>query len=69
MTERAADALAVLQAGELSSDDLATVGAGEHLVSQALLEVQRACPETALELLRDVRRAMGERVRSAARVR
>jgi class 3 adenylate cyclase/tetratricopeptide (TPR) repeat protein len=58
---RAADALAVLQAGELSSDDLATVGAGEHLVSQALLEVQRACPETALELLRDVRRAMGER--------
>jgi class 3 adenylate cyclase/tetratricopeptide (TPR) repeat protein len=58
---RAAAALAVLQAGELSSDDLATVGAGEHLVSQALLEVQRACPETALDLLRDVRRAVGER--------
>ena len=59
--ERAAAALAVLQAGELSSDDLATVGAGEHLVSQALLEVQRACPETALDLLRDVRRAVGAR--------
>ncbi|HEX6422471.1 MAG TPA: adenylate/guanylate cyclase domain-containing protein [Acidimicrobiales bacterium] len=59
--ERAAAALAVLQAGELSSDDLATVGAGEHLVSQALLEVQRACPDAALDLLRDVRRAAGER--------
>ena len=59
--DRAAAALAVLQAGELSSDDLATAGAGEHLVSQALLEVQRGCPDAALDLLRDVRRAAGER--------
>jgi tetratricopeptide (TPR) repeat protein len=59
--ERAAAALAVLPAGELSSDDLATAGAGEHLVSRALLEVQRACPDAALDLLRDVRRAAGER--------
>jgi class 3 adenylate cyclase/tetratricopeptide (TPR) repeat protein len=59
--ERAAAALAVLHAGELSSDDLATAGAGEHLVSQALLEVQRGRPEVALDLLRDVRRAAGER--------
>jgi tetratricopeptide (TPR) repeat protein len=59
--QRAADALAVLPAGELSSDDLATVGGGEHLVSQALLEVQRARPDAALDLLRDVRRAAGER--------
>lgn len=59
--ERAEAALAVLPAGKLSSDDLATVGAGEQLVSQALLEVQRACPDAALDLLREVRRAAGER--------
>ncbi|HEX6567635.1 MAG TPA: hypothetical protein VF015_00645, partial [Acidimicrobiales bacterium] len=59
--ERAAAALAVLPAGELSSDDLATVGAGEHLVSRALLEVQRACPDAALDLLREVRRVAGAR--------
>jgi tetratricopeptide (TPR) repeat protein len=59
--ERAAAALAVLHAGELSTDDLATVGAGEHLVSKALLEVQRGCPDAALDLLREVRMAAGAR--------
>ncbi|HET9612303.1 MAG TPA: adenylate/guanylate cyclase domain-containing protein [Acidimicrobiales bacterium] len=59
--ERAAAALSVLPASPFSSDDLATAGAGEHLVSQALLEVQRGCPDAALDLLREVRRAMGER--------
>ena len=59
--ERAEAALALLPPGELSSDDLATAGAGEHLVSQALLEVQRARPDAALDVLREVRRAAGER--------
>ena len=59
--ERAAAALSVLPASALSSDDLATAGAGEHLVSQALLEVQRGYPDAALDLLREVRRAVGER--------
>ncbi len=59
--ERAAAALAVLPAGELSSDDLATAGGGEHLVSRALLDVQRGCPDAALDLLSDVRRVAGER--------
>src|SRR5918995_4418715 len=59
--ERAEAALALLAPGELSSDDLATAGAGEHLVSQALLEVQRARPDAALDLLREVRRVSGER--------
>ena len=59
--ERAAAALSVLPASALSSDDLATAGAGEHLVSQALLEVQRGCADAALDLLREVRRAVGAR--------
>jgi class 3 adenylate cyclase/tetratricopeptide (TPR) repeat protein len=59
--ERAEAALALVPAGELSSDDLASAGAGEHLVSRALLEVQRARPDAALDLLREVRRASGER--------
>jgi class 3 adenylate cyclase/tetratricopeptide (TPR) repeat protein len=59
--ERAEAALALLAPGELSSDDLATAGAGEHLVSQGLLEVQRARPDAALDLLREVRRVSGER--------
>ena len=59
--QRAAAALEVLPAHELSSDDLATAGAGEYLVSRALLEVQRSCPAVALELLVDVARAIGER--------
>src|SRR5918994_3955997 len=59
--ERAEAALALVPAGELSSDDLASAGAGEHLVSPALLEVQRARTDAALDLLREVRRASGER--------
>lgn len=59
--QRAAAALDVLPAHELSSDDLATAGAGEYLVSRALLELQRSCPAAALELLVDVARAIGER--------
>jgi class 3 adenylate cyclase/tetratricopeptide (TPR) repeat protein len=58
---RAAAALDVLPAHELSSDDLATAGAGEYLVSRALLALQRSCPAEALELLREVGRATGER--------
>ena len=58
---RAAAALDVLPSPELSSDDLATAGAGEYLVSRALLELQRSCPAKALELLREVSRATGER--------
>jgi class 3 adenylate cyclase/tetratricopeptide (TPR) repeat protein len=58
---RAADALAVLPTLELSSDDLATAGAGEYLVSRALLALQRSCPDEALELLSEVRRATGQR--------
>jgi class 3 adenylate cyclase/tetratricopeptide (TPR) repeat protein len=59
--ERAAAALSVLPAGDLSSDDLATAGAGEQLVSRALLDVQRAAPDAALDLLREVSRVAGER--------
>jgi class 3 adenylate cyclase/tetratricopeptide (TPR) repeat protein len=58
---RAAAALDVLPSHELSSDDLATAGAGEYLVSRALLALQRACPTEALDLLREVGRATGER--------
>jgi class 3 adenylate cyclase/tetratricopeptide (TPR) repeat protein len=59
--ERATAALAVLPTPKLSSDDLTTAGGGEFLVSQALLALQRSCPEQALELLRDVQRAAGDR--------
>jgi class 3 adenylate cyclase len=59
--QRAAAALDVLPSDDLSSDDLATAGAGEYLVSRALLQLQEACPEEALELLREVSRAAGER--------
>jgi class 3 adenylate cyclase/predicted ATPase len=58
---RAAAALDVLPTGELSSDDLETAGAGEYLVSRALLELQVSRPGEALELLRSVSRATGER--------
>jgi tetratricopeptide (TPR) repeat protein len=58
---RAAAALDVLPSDDLSSDDLATAGAGEYLVSRALLELQQSCPAEALELLREVSRAAGER--------
>jgi class 3 adenylate cyclase/tetratricopeptide (TPR) repeat protein len=58
---RAAAALDVLPSHELSSDDVATAGAGEYLVSRALLELQQSCPAKALELLREVSRATGER--------
>jgi class 3 adenylate cyclase/tetratricopeptide (TPR) repeat protein len=58
---RAAAALDVLPSHELSSDDLATAGAGEYLVSRALLELQQSRPAEALELLREVSRATGER--------
>ena len=58
---RAAAALDVLPSRELSSDDLATAGAGEYLVSRALLELQNARPIEALDLLREVSRATGER--------
>ena len=58
---RAAAALDVLPSHELSSDDLATAGAGEYLVSRALLELQHSRPAEALELLREVSRATGER--------
>jgi class 3 adenylate cyclase/predicted ATPase len=58
---RAAAALDVLPTQELSSDDLTTAGAGEYLVSRALLELQNSCPTVALELLREVSRATGER--------
>jgi tetratricopeptide (TPR) repeat protein len=58
---RAAAALDILPSHELSSDDLATAGAGEYLVSRALLELQQSRPAEALELLREVSRATGER--------
>jgi class 3 adenylate cyclase/tetratricopeptide (TPR) repeat protein len=58
---RAAAALDVLPSHELSSDDLATAGAGEYLVSRALLELQHSRPAEALELLLEVSRATGER--------
>ena len=59
--ERAAAALDALPAHKFSSDDLATAGAGELLVSRALLALQRSCTDEALELLGDMRRATGER--------
>jgi class 3 adenylate cyclase/tetratricopeptide (TPR) repeat protein len=58
---RAAAALDILPSHQLSSDDLATAGAGEYLVSRALLELQQSRPDEALELLREVSRATGER--------
>jgi class 3 adenylate cyclase/tetratricopeptide (TPR) repeat protein len=58
---RAAAALDVLPSHELSSDDLATAGAAEYLVSRALLELQNSRPAEALELLLEVSRAAGER--------
>jgi class 3 adenylate cyclase/predicted ATPase len=58
---RAAAALDVLPAHDLSSDDLATAGAAEYLVARALLQLQQSCPAEALELLREVSRAAGER--------
>ena len=60
---RAAAALAVMPTLELSSDDVATAGGGEFLVSQALLAVQRSCPDEALSLLTMVERATGERAK------
>jgi class 3 adenylate cyclase/tetratricopeptide (TPR) repeat protein len=59
--DRATAAVAVLPDQELSSDDLATAGTSEHLVSRALLALQRAEPDEALALLRDLDRATGER--------
>jgi len=61
--DRAEAALAVMPTLELSSDDVATAGGGEFLVSQALLEVQRSCPGEALSLLTMVERATGERAK------
>ena len=58
---RATAALDVLPTRALSSDDLATAGAGEYLVSRALLELQCEDPDAALDLLREVSRATGER--------
>jgi class 3 adenylate cyclase/tetratricopeptide (TPR) repeat protein len=59
--DRATAAVAVLPAQELSSDDLATAGTSEHLVSRALLALQCGHPGDALDLLRDLDRAIGER--------
>jgi class 3 adenylate cyclase/tetratricopeptide (TPR) repeat protein len=59
--QRAAAALDVLPSDDLSSDDVATAGGGEYLVSRALLRLQQACPVEALELLREVSRVAGER--------
>jgi tetratricopeptide (TPR) repeat protein len=59
--ERATAALAILPDQELSSDDFTTAGGSEQLVSRALLALQSGCPDEALGLLRDGRRAMGER--------
>ncbi len=59
--DRAAAALAVLPTPRLSSDDLATAGAGEFLVSQSLLALQRSCPDEAFALLGEVERAVGDR--------
>jgi class 3 adenylate cyclase/tetratricopeptide (TPR) repeat protein len=59
--DRAAAAVAVLPDRERSSDDLATAGTSEDLVSRALLALQRAHPDEALDLLRELNRAIGER--------
>jgi class 3 adenylate cyclase/predicted ATPase len=61
--DRAAAALAVMPTLELSSDDVATAGGGEFLVSRALLAVQRSRPDEALSLLTAVERATGDRVK------
>jgi tetratricopeptide (TPR) repeat protein len=59
--ERAAAALAILPDQQLSSDDFATAGGREHLVSRALLALQSGHPDEALDLLREGRQGMGER--------
>jgi len=59
--DRATAAAALLPDQELSSDDLATAGTSEHLVSRALLALQSARPDEALDLLRELDRATGER--------
>jgi hypothetical protein len=59
--DRAIAAVAVLPDQELSSDDLATAGTSEQLVSRALLALHGGRPDEALELLRELDRAMGER--------
>ncbi len=58
--DRAMAAVAVLP-DQISSDDLATAGASEHLASRALLALQRGRPDEALDLLRELDRATGER--------
>jgi class 3 adenylate cyclase/tetratricopeptide (TPR) repeat protein len=58
--DRAMAAVAVLP-DQGSSDDLATAGASEHLASRALLALQRGRPDEALDLLRELDRATGER--------
>jgi class 3 adenylate cyclase/tetratricopeptide (TPR) repeat protein len=59
--ERAAAALAVLPAGDRSSDEQVSAGAGEILVARALVEVQSGRPEAALDMVAEVRRAIGSR--------
>ena len=59
--ERAAAALEVLPGGNRSSDELVSAGAGEILVARALVELQSGRPEAALELVGEVRRAIGDR--------
>ena len=59
--DRALAAVAILPDQALSSDDLASAGASEHLVSRALLALQRGRPDEALGLLRELKRAIGER--------
>jgi class 3 adenylate cyclase/tetratricopeptide (TPR) repeat protein len=58
--ERATAAVAVLP-DQLSSDDLASAGASEHLASRALLALQDGYADEALDLLRELERATGER--------
>jgi hypothetical protein len=59
--DRALAALAILPDQVPSSDDLAATGTSEHLVSRALLALQRGRPDEALGLLRELERAIGER--------
>jgi class 3 adenylate cyclase/tetratricopeptide (TPR) repeat protein len=59
--DRATAAMAVLPDQGLSSDDLATAGASEHVASRALLALQTGRPDEALDLLRELDRATGER--------
>jgi class 3 adenylate cyclase/tetratricopeptide (TPR) repeat protein len=61
--DRAVAAVDILPDEVLSSDDLATAGTSEHLVSRALLALQRGRPDEALGLLRELERAVGERGR------